>query len=283
MHWNYTPTIHGVRPPVLYYGMVANVYMNTKEAPRGKKTGELPVSLVLEGFRMEHESYLDEDTNLNRNADMTVQGIVQTESRAVNANLEVLFNGVGKALYNTVSSQTCDINGLNCYNVKVAPSITEISQTAGYTTGGQELKIKGYGFDATPTVMVGDALCTLTSYTETEIICETGATTLPTATSFEGSHGLYHARFNQTAGATALNYEDYLTGTGVAAEAEGVETILTSFEIPDLSNYGNSNDHIMGYFKAPVDGQYQFHMSGDDAHTFWMSPASDPMNPDAKE
>lgn len=111
MKWTYTPTIHGVRPPVLYHGAVANVYMNTKEAPRSKKAGELPVSIVLEGFRMDHESYLDEDTNLNRNTDHTVQGIVQTETRAVDANLEVIFNGVGKALYTNVTSQTCDING----------------------------------------------------------------------------------------------------------------------------------------------------------------------------
>lgn len=39
----------------------------------------------------------------------------------------------------------------------------------------------------------------------------------------------------------------------------------------------------MGYFKAPVDGEYQFHMSGDDSQTLWMSPTTDPMDPAVKE
>ena len=120
---------------------------------------------------------------------------------------------MGKGLYNDVTARTCDILGTTCYYAKVAPSITEINLSTGYITGGQELVIKGYGFDAAPTVTVGDATCTVTSYTETEIKCLTGSTTLPTDTYFVGSQGLYHARFNQTAGATADNYKDYLTGS----------------------------------------------------------------------
>jgi hypothetical protein len=62
-----------------------------------------------------------------------------------------------------------------------------------------------------------------------------------------------------------------------------VEDILTTFEIAKTSSYWNSYDHITGYFEAPVDGQYQFHMTSDDGGKFFMSPASDPLNPAAKE
>jgi hypothetical protein len=99
---------------------------------------------------------------------------------------------------------------------------------------------------------------------------------LPSDTFFAGSNGLYHARFNKTAGANANTWRDYL-------EDEAVEDIMTSLEIPKTLSYWHSYDHITGFFEAPVDGLYQFHMSCDDNCKFLMSPASDPLNPDAKE
>lgn len=63
-HWNYTPIIYGVYPQVLYHGQVSNVFLNPTEAPRGKKAGDLPVTIKLDGFRMDHEGYLDTDTEL---------------------------------------------------------------------------------------------------------------------------------------------------------------------------------------------------------------------------
>jgi hypothetical protein len=76
MNWNYTPVIYGAHPPVVYYGQIGNILMNTREAPRGKKADELPVSVTIDGFRMDHEGYLEYETNLSRWAYLNVQGIV---------------------------------------------------------------------------------------------------------------------------------------------------------------------------------------------------------------
>jgi hypothetical protein len=76
MNWSYTPIIYGAYPAVLYYGQLAAVAVNPMEAPRSKKDNDLPVTLKIDGFRLDHEGFLDEYTNLHRNHPQHVQGIV---------------------------------------------------------------------------------------------------------------------------------------------------------------------------------------------------------------
>ena len=42
----------------------------------------------------------------------------------------------------------CDYAGTNCYQGKSVPVIFSVSANSGYITGGQNLTVKGYGFDA---------------------------------------------------------------------------------------------------------------------------------------
>jgi hypothetical protein len=231
---------------------------------------------------MDHEGYLAEEENLGRWSVQTIQGVVQTTTRNVNAELTAHFNGVGKAVYNEVAATTCDITGTDCYKVRTVPSIASVDVSAGYSTGGQELTITGYSLDANESleVMVGDEPCTITESGRNQIKCLTSPAPNNLPAYHVGSNGLYHARFNNTGGANANNFQDYLDGNGV--EQEGVETIATSFEITATHNYYHSYDHMNGYFEAPVDGAYQFHVTCDDSCKFFMSPDSDPMNPEAK-
>jgi hypothetical protein len=182
----------------------------------------------------------------------------------------VHFDGAGRGIYNEAKATTCDITGTDCYKARIVPSITSINLSSGYTTGGQELIIEGHALDADDSleVTVGDTPCIVKDFSRTQIRCETSATTLPSEERYVGSNGLYHAQFNQTKGANANNYKAYLAGDGV--EQEGEEFIMTSFEIPTASHYWSSYDHINGFFEAPVDGLYQFHMSCDDWCTFYM-------------
>lgn len=57
---------------------------------------------------------------------------------------------------------------------------------------------------------------------------------------------------------------------------------MTSFEMAPNYDSNTSFDRITGFFEAPVDGDYQFHMSCDDLCHYYMS-LSDPMNPAAME
>jgi hypothetical protein len=76
MRWTHTPMIYGVVPAVLYHGQLAGIRIDPREAPASKKAGELPVTVRLDGFLMDHEGFLDTDTNLGKWNTQLVQGIV---------------------------------------------------------------------------------------------------------------------------------------------------------------------------------------------------------------
>lgn len=56
------------------------------------------------------------------------------------------------------------------------------------------------------------------------------------------------------------------------------EELMTNFEIGYTNQWTNCFDRITGFFEAPVDGTYQFHMSCDDNCQLYLS-TSDPMDP----
>lgn len=66
----------------------------------------------------------------------------------------------------------CDFNNTNCYQAKSLPVIFDISENVGYTTGGQNITVKGYGFDVGNVHAVIDGKnCTVTSTSRYEFDC----------------------------------------------------------------------------------------------------------------
>ena len=105
------------------------------------------------------------------------------------------------------------------------------------------------------------------------ITCVTNPKTLGAPQlSYAGEHGLFRSLVNNTAGVNRDNFESF----------GPQRTLLTSAEIPVNYYAINSFDMIQGFYEAPVDGQYQFHMSCDDNCNLRMS-LSDPMNATAAE
>lgn len=71
----------------------------------------------------------------------------------------------------------CSFDGEDCWTVRVHPRIKEISQADGWTTGGQELTIAGWGFNGTDvSVEIDGVACEVTSAKRDAITCVTGAT-----------------------------------------------------------------------------------------------------------
>jgi|TARA_B110000285_G_scaffold230851_1_gene298228 hypothetical protein len=78
----------------------------------------------------------------------------------------------GNAAIQAIESTTCDFNNTNCYQAKSIPVIFEISENVGYTTGGQNITVKGFGFDAGKVHAVIDGKnCTVTSTSRYEFDC----------------------------------------------------------------------------------------------------------------
>jgi hypothetical protein len=74
--------------------------------------------------------------------------------------------------------QTCTYDQSLCYDVRTVPVITRISETSGYTTGGQNLTIEGHGFDnETISIMIDGQECVTTMIEKSKIECETSTRT----------------------------------------------------------------------------------------------------------
>jgi len=78
----------------------------------------------------------------------------------------------GTGAIQDVESKMCDFNNTNCYQAKSLPVIFEVSENVGYITGGQNITVKGFGFDAGKVHAVIDGRnCTVTSTSRYEFDC----------------------------------------------------------------------------------------------------------------
>jgi len=82
----------------------------------------------------------------------------------------------GNAMHLDFSMTTCSYDNSTCYKTKSVARVNSVSAASGYTSGGQTITIKGFGFDTTTTtVMIDGAACTIKTITSTTITCETGS------------------------------------------------------------------------------------------------------------
>jgi len=99
--------------------------------------------------------------------------IVGDQSPANNTEPAILFWG-GYAI-NMPSSVHCNFVGDDCWRVKTHPKINALSQSSGFTTGGQTLTISGYGLNGTDVnVLVDGVACDVKEAVSGQITCVTG-------------------------------------------------------------------------------------------------------------
>lgn len=145
--WSQTPILWFTSPAVLYNGLKSSIYINAKNAPGYKKDYQMAVDIRLDGTSLDFEYDLGIDDNIAENSNTVVQGIVRNEHRNMDLDYTVRFRGAGFALPNDITSPNCKYDGTDCYLTRMYPSITSISASSGYTSGGQELTIDGYSLD----------------------------------------------------------------------------------------------------------------------------------------
>ena len=118
-------------------------------------------------------------------------------------------------------------------------------------------------------MQVDGVACAVSSATFYEIKCTTAEGTVNSGTNFAGQHGMRRK-----------TYDDSTSHSSYASTAITTEKLATSYEIAKNSFGSNEIEKLSGYFEAPVDGEYQFHMSCDDHCKFYLS--TDPMDPSTK-
>jgi hypothetical protein len=95
----------------------------------------------------------------------------------------------------------CSYDNSSCYKVKAVPVIFNISSSAGYSSGGQNLTIHGHGFNSDNiTVTVDGVKCLVSYYKEDSVSCEVQSKAAPSVSNVPqlGSHGLRSRFINRT-------------------------------------------------------------------------------------
>ena len=75
------------------------------------------------------------------------------------------------------TARHCNFAGDECWNVRTHAKIDSISANQGNTNGGQELTIKGWGFENGADITVAGVLCEVVSSNMEEVKCITGKST----------------------------------------------------------------------------------------------------------
>jgi hypothetical protein len=90
------------------------------------------------------------------------------------------------------SARHCNFAGDECWYVRAHPVIDSISSASGYTSGGQELDIFGFGFnDENVKVEIDGSECRITEKVDERIRCKTGSSSTASATGYQpGQPGL---------------------------------------------------------------------------------------------
>lgn len=111
--------------------------------------------------------------------------------------------------------------------------ITSVSANSGNTIGGQEITIKGFGFNGTDaTVSVDNVICAVKTRTNIAITCVTGVASAESYTNrtSPGQPGLKQSLYIKADG-TNMDWPDFVAANLVNS------TLYTSFETYDSMAY----------------------------------------------
>lgn len=178
--WSYTPISYGTTPSVLYPGQKVTYIVDPKASCNRQLPGSFlhAIDVKIDDVELDMRAYQDEEvTNQAGTSCWTknyIEGHVQTQHRNLNSKLVGWMHGVGDAYRQKLASQKCSFDNTDCYDVRIMPSITDITASGGYTSGGQEITITGTSLDGTTiAIEVDGAACQVTSSSKTQITCMT--------------------------------------------------------------------------------------------------------------
>jgi hypothetical protein len=185
-------------PPVLYPGQKATLLVNPGGAPWRQLSGTFlrMIDVKLDDVELDRNPFTDEEVvkqaGLGARRMQYVEGNVKTQVRTLNSIMTAWFHGAGYAYKQELASKNCNVDMTDCYDVRIMPSITGISSSGGYTSGGQELTITGTSLNGTAIdIKVDGSECEVTDSGFFEITCSTGEKVPGTSQPvYPGQHGL---------------------------------------------------------------------------------------------
>jgi hypothetical protein len=150
------------------------------------------INAKIGGSLLDFEAFVDETTtfwNYNRNR---VRGQVGELPAGQTYDISMQWE-TGKAWVLKQEATFCSYDNQTCYQARSVPVIFDTSSNYGYTTGGMNLTVTGYGFNSgTILAKVDGQDCIVTSSWEYSFSCKVGAKSEISVSnsSYVGSYGL---------------------------------------------------------------------------------------------
>jgi hypothetical protein len=161
----YTPILYEVAPPV-QYAWGNNTYVFDPTGCQDlKQDDELAfVSVKVDDNFIGFEDFIDEDDTYSGFYRNYVSG--QAGENEVNTtSMPGMFFYPGRAVNTLQQMTTCSYDNETCYQMMTVAKVDSINMPEGYTTGGQNLSIEGYGFThGNISITVDGVECVVTSY-----------------------------------------------------------------------------------------------------------------------
>ena len=217
--FRYTPLLFDISPSDVYHDQQLSLRINPLGANYESviRADADPVDFIkFSGTRTDSEGLFDNETRLSSYTvgDLATRSGDQHPGEQIP---EVRFRTGNAFLRET--SRHCNFAGDDCWHVRTHPKIDGVSAGSGYTTGGQELTISGWGLKGTNgvddvEVLVDGVSCDVKSSTLETITCVTGeaAQVSNDGVSQPGSPGLTQERLDGSGWPTwAQRYDGSVT------------------------------------------------------------------------
>lgn len=157
----------------------------------------------------------------------------------------------------------CTFDNQTCYQAQSVPVIFGTSSNSGYTTGGQNLTVSGYGFDYGEIIATVDGQpCTVTQQSSTAFSCEIQPKSEVSVqnSSYVGSHGLRRHFIN----GTEANNNNWLNWWELTKNRYNFTEHL-ALTLGARRNEGDKIGNIFkGWFIAPATTRYRFYIACND-------------------
>ena len=260
----YTPLLIDVVPNQIYKDHAVDWWINTFAVDAyARHDDTLPMEeLSFDGFLNNWEETIDKDTGMSDYQPDYLSAFSGDQKPNKQTVPRARFITGDSMISST--ARHCNFAGDDCWNVRTHPKIESISESSGNTNGGQELTIKGWGFEHQDLVdvTVAGVACEVISTTMDEIKCTTGAAAGASIDGVTqvGQPGIAKRKYDPDNGNSGVDF-NALDNKSHPMTEEALELV---FEM------GNTASHKAGwvwdgFFKAPATGEYRFYISCDDA------------------
>jgi hypothetical protein len=201
---SYTPVLYYISPPVVYYGSYTELWFDPKYTTSlisGLDTDEmLFINAKIGGSLLDFEGEVDDTTRFSVYRRNKVRGQVGEIPAGQTFNISMQWE-TGRAWVLKQEATFCSYDNQTCYQARSVPVIFDTSASTGYTTGGMNLTVTGYGFNSGTIVAKVDGQdCVVTSAYAYSFSCkvEAKAEASISDSSYLGSYGLRRKFLNES-------------------------------------------------------------------------------------